>query len=121
MVGLPEIRRGSLTLVTRPSTVAPTGINVVPLTTTACVTLAWKWIADLGAESCESSIEPHHQGCACGHGRLVWAASMPAKSRITGRAIHFFMGNLLKVRTIFYPDSSLWGWRRQHAERTGEP
>src|ERR1700719_1870855 len=42
MVGLPEMRRGSLTLVTRPSTVAPTGISVLPLTTTACVTFAWK-------------------------------------------------------------------------------
>jgi hypothetical protein len=33
-----------------------------------------------------------------GTGVLVWAASMPAKSRITGRAIHFFIGNLLKVQ-----------------------
>src|ERR1700680_3852974 len=42
MVGLPEMRRGSLTLVTRPSTVEPTGITVAPLTTTGWVTFAWK-------------------------------------------------------------------------------
>src|SRR5277367_5351267 len=37
MLGFPEMRRGSLTLVTRPSTVAPTGIRVLPLTTIAWV------------------------------------------------------------------------------------
>src|SRR5579864_2011687 len=42
MVGLPEIRRGSLILVTRPSTVDPIGIRVVPLTTTGWVIFAWK-------------------------------------------------------------------------------
>src|ERR1035441_6350502 len=40
MVGLPAMRRGSLAFVTRPSTVAPMGITVLPSTTTASVTLA---------------------------------------------------------------------------------
>ncbi len=40
MVGLPAMRRGSFALVTRPSTVAPMGITVLPSTTTGAVTLA---------------------------------------------------------------------------------
>src|ERR1700683_2748014 len=42
MVGLPEMRRGSLTLVTRPSTVDPAGINVAPFTMTGWLTFPWK-------------------------------------------------------------------------------
>src|SRR5258708_40139948 len=40
IVGLPAMRRGSFALVTRPSTVAPMGITVLPSTTTGAVTLA---------------------------------------------------------------------------------
>ena len=40
MVGLPAMRRGSFALVTRPSTVAPMGITVLPSITTGSVTLA---------------------------------------------------------------------------------
>src|SRR3982074_2455298 len=40
MVGLPAMRRGSFAFVTRPSTVAPMGITVLPSTTTGAVTLA---------------------------------------------------------------------------------
>src|ERR1700680_2523567 len=42
MVGLPAIRRGSLALVTRPCTVAPTGITGFPPIITASVTRAEK-------------------------------------------------------------------------------
>src|SRR5436190_23518186 len=38
MVGLPAMRRGSFTFVTRPSTVAPVGITVLPPRTTGSVT-----------------------------------------------------------------------------------
>ena len=40
MVGLPAMRRGSFALVTRPSTVAPMGITVLPSITTGSVTRA---------------------------------------------------------------------------------
>ena len=68
MVGLPEMRRGSLTLVTRPSTVAPTGIKVCAVDDDRLGDLGLKGIADSVAEGGESSIEPHHQGGACGYG-----------------------------------------------------
>src|ERR1700722_20870653 len=42
MVGRPAMRRDSLAFVTRPSTVAPIGITVLPLITTGSVTRAEK-------------------------------------------------------------------------------
>ncbi len=37
--------------------------------------LRLEWIADSVAESCEGSVEPNHQGCACGY----WGISLRCK------------------------------------------
>src|SRR6266571_2960889 len=108
MVGLPEMRRGSLTLVTRPSTVAPTGIKVLPLTTTACVTLAWKGSPTRLLKVARVVSSRTIRAVPAGTGVLVWAASDAASNSTRGRAIHFFMGspqlnpeNILPLTLVF--------------------
>ena len=62
IVGLPEMRRGSLTLVTRPSTVAPAGISVCPLSTTGWVRRPRKGSPTLGKwAGVEASAETRRQ------------------------------------------------------------
>src|SRR3974390_2029377 len=91
MVGLPEMRRGSLTLVTRPSTVDPTGMTVFPLITTAWVIFPWKGSPTrlLNVASVVSSRTI--RAVPAGTGALVWAATLAAISSRPGNRILFFM------------------------------
>src|SRR6478752_6595674 len=91
MVGLPEMRRGSLTFVTRPSTLAPTGIKVCPFTTTGCVMLARKGSPALLLNVASVVSSRTINAVPAGTGAFVCAASMVASS-VQGNNIHFFMG-----------------------------
>src|SRR6478609_246766 len=86
MVGLPEMRRGSLTFVTRPSTLAPTGIKVWPFTTTGCVMLARKGSPGLLLNVASVVSSRTINAVPAGTGAFVCAASMVASN------VHFFMG-----------------------------
>ena len=91
IVGLPEMRRGSLTLVTRPSTVAPAGINVWPFTSTGCVMLPRKGSPGRLLKVASVVSRRTIRAVPAGTGVFVWAASTVA-SRVQGNNIHFFMG-----------------------------
>src|SRR5690349_3308235 len=86
------MRRGSLTLVTRPSTVAPTGIKVAPFTTTGCVTFAWKGSPTRLLKVARVVSRRTIRAVPAGTGEPDWAESRADKSKTQGRAIHFFMG-----------------------------
>src|SRR6266498_1273129 len=90
MVGRPEIRRGSLTFVTRPSIVAPAGITILPFSVIGWVTLPWNGSPALllNVASVVSSLTI--RAVPAGTGALVWAASMVA-SNVQGNSIHFFI------------------------------
>src|ERR1700757_589878 len=84
------MRRGPLTLVTRPSTVAPTGITVWPLTTTGCVTLPRKGSPTLLLKVARVVSRRTIRAVPAGTGTGVWAASIVASSE-QGSNIHVFM------------------------------
>src|ERR1044071_2492258 len=91
IVGLPEMRRGSLTFVTRPSTLAPAGIKVCPFTTTGCVTLARKGSPALLLNVASVVSSRTINAVPAGTGPFVCAANTVA-SNVQGNNIHFFMG-----------------------------
>src|SRR5271166_2785013 len=85
MVGRPEMRRGSLTLVTRPSTIAPAGTSVWPFTITGCARLARKGspalllkLASVVSSRTINAVPEGTAGPPLGAGALVWAATMTA-------------------------------------------
>src|SRR5262249_190439 len=85
------MRRGSFTLVTRPSTLAPTGITVFPSTITAWVNCAWNGSPGLLLKVPRVVSTRTIREVPAGTAELVWAASIAAKSSMQGRTIHFFM------------------------------
>src|SRR5208337_1674877 len=94
IVGLPEIRRGSLNLVTRPSTVAPAGMTVLPSTTTGCVRLPRNGsptrllkVASVVSSRTISAV-PAGTGPL---GGLVWATNIVPSRMQTSSSSHFFM------------------------------
>src|ERR1035438_80795 len=96
------MRRGSLTLVTRPSTVDPKGISVLPLTTTGLVTFPWKGSPTRLLKVARVVSSRTIRAVPAGTGEPVWAASVAAKSRMQGRAIHFFIVPPQTSRALLY-------------------
>src|SRR5580704_16555853 len=91
IVGLPEMRRGSATLVTRPSILAPAGITVLPLRTTGCVKLPWNGSPGLLLKVARVVSSLTIRAVPAGTGVLLWAAAMVATSRMQGRTVRIFM------------------------------
>src|ERR1035438_9199564 len=89
MVGLPSIRRGSVDLVTRPSTVAPTGITVLPPNITGSVTRAEKGSPAL--ELKVASVVSSFILTAVPVGREVCAAEKTVARNKLARTTSFFM------------------------------
>src|SRR5208282_730057 len=106
ILGLPEIRRGSLTFVTRPSTIAPAGMRVWPLSTTGWLRLPRKGSPGLLLNVARVVSSRTIKAVPAGTGVAVCAAiivgsSRAASSRTQGRAINFFE----IIRVVIVPPS----------------
>src|SRR5216684_3350142 len=91
MVGLPEMRRGSFTLVTRPSTMAPAGIRVLPFSTTACVSCPRKGSPALLLKVASVVSSLTINAVPAGTGELVCAAAIAASNTRQTSTVHFFI------------------------------
>src|SRR4051794_12726054 len=115
-VGFPEMRRGSLTLVTRPSTMAPAGITVLPSTTTGCVMRARKGSPTLLLKVARVVSSLTIRAVPAGTGAGVWATSVAA-SNAQGNSIHVFM-RTSKIRKLLSTVAQVWrGDKRRSVHR----